>query len=357
MVAVFVEKMIAQGFRSVSVIGMGKNTGKTFSFNQLVMDAARLGIKTALTSIGLDGEEQDSLFHHHKPRITICPGQIVANAKSLILESGLDYEILATTGVMTPLGEVVLARARSSGQTILAGPATRFDLVLVKEKLEEFAVDLLLVDGAIDRRSLSVPVATDTTILAVGAEVSWDRALLLEKLCLQVKTLSLPAWNKPSLEPLLRETVMDTNVKVVLLAEDKLQSVISQESFFQAGYNFSEKINSETETVFVRGMLTDAILAKVLESVGEIGSVTILAADPTCVFLSRQSLLRITSRQASLKVLDTIHISAVTVNPFNSSFGQAEPLRLLRDVGQAVDPIPAYDLNLGIRYSPKKGGV
>lgn len=68
--------------------------------------------------------------------------------------------------------------------------------------------------------------------------------------------------------------------------------------------------------------------------------------------MSEQGFRRLASRQAVLKVLDSIHLSAVTVNPFNSRYGLADPLRLLADVGREVYPIPAYDLNLGICYKP-----
>jgi hypothetical protein len=77
---------------------MAKNTGKTYTFNQLVTEGQRLGIKMALTSLGLDGEERDSIQFHKKPSIKVYPGVVVANAKVLLLESQLDYEVMATTG-------------------------------------------------------------------------------------------------------------------------------------------------------------------------------------------------------------------------------------------------------------------
>ena len=138
----FVKEILDRQFRSISVIGMGKNTGKTFSFTQLLLDAGRLGLQVAMTTMGLDGEERDSLFGHDKPRITVRSGQIVANAKALLLDSGLDWEIVGTTGIMTPLGEVVLARALSTVKTILAGPGTRHGLAMVKRKLEAMGIDL-----------------------------------------------------------------------------------------------------------------------------------------------------------------------------------------------------------------------
>ena len=356
-VLVFVKKMLDLGFRSVSVIGLGKNTGKTFTFNQLLMEARQLGLRVALTTIGLDGEERDSLFHHDKPKIMVSPGQIVANARSLILESGLDYEILATTGIMTPLGEVILARALSAGKTVLAGPSTRHELALIKNRFEQLGIDLLFVDGAVDRRSLAAPMVTDTTVLAVGAEVAWDRPLLLEKLMLQLKVLMLPTWdnwNAPELK--LELGTLESEVKIVLLSAHGMQGIVTHEDFFHRPDILAAQIDRRTQAIFIRGMLTDDVLVKILASGAEVASQTLLVSDPTSVFLGKQGFHRLKSHHAVLKVLDAIHISAVTVNPFNSRFGLADPIRLLDDVGQAVDPIPTFDLKLGIRYRSKKEG-
>ncbi len=351
----FVEEILDLGFRSVSVIGLGKNTGKTFTFNRLLTDATQLGINLAITTIGLDGDERDSLLHHDKPQVLLSPGQIVVNARALILESDLDYEILGTTGVMTPLGEVVLARALSVGKTMLAGPGTRHELALVKKQLEELGVDLFLVDGAVDRRSLAAPMVTDTTILAVGAEASWDRSLLLEKLGHQMEILGLPAWQGqwPREE---REKICETDSKLVLLSDGVLQGTVTQQDFLHNPDSLAGQVTSGTQAIFIQGMLTDEVLLKILSCGSGAVTFTLLVSDPTHVFLSTQGFQRLRSHQAELQVLNAIRISAATVNPFNSSYGHADPFRLLADVGQAVYPIPTYDLNLGIRYRPREEG-
>ena len=348
-------QILHNNFRSVSVMGMGKNTGKTFTVNHLLMEGKQLGINSAITTIGLDGEERGSLSHHPKPQIMVSPGQIVANAKALLIESGLDYEILGMTGIMTPLGEIILARAQSGGKTMLAGPGTRHELAFVKGQLEQMGIDLLLVDGAVDRRSLSAPLVTDTTVLTVGTEVAWDRSTLMEKFGLHYQVLTLPAFAHPSIAPYLRGTPED--VKAVILSAQGLQGLVTHGDFFQNPDILSEYINQATQTVYVRGMLTADVLDKVLANATQATSLTILVADPTSVFLGKQSFQRLSSQNVILKVLDPIHISAVTVNPFNSTYGYADPIQLLKDLGQAVYPVPCFDLSLGIRYVQEEEDV
>lgn len=349
----FFAEILKSSFKSLAVIGLGKNTGKTFTLNQLLIEGRRLGLKTAITTIGVDGEELDSLFQHPKPKIMVSPDQIVANAKELLLKSNLDYEVLASTDIYTPLGEIILARILSHGQTILAGPSTRYELMLMKAQLEEVGADFLFVDGAVDRRSLAAPLATDTTVLAVGAEVAWDRSLLLEKFRHQYTLFTLSACPNRGLA--LKTKALTEDVKVALFSDCHLQHVLSHHDFFHKTELLSDYIDQGTETIYVRGMLTDEVLTKILANVAQVPALSILVSDSTSVFLSPQNLQRLLARPGSLQVLDPIHISAVTINPFNSSFGYVEAQGLLADVGQAVYPVPCFDLFLGRRYVPRKG--
>jgi hypothetical protein len=348
---VFLAEILKNRFQSVAIIGMAKNTGKTYTFNQLVMEGRKLGLQLALTSIGLDGEERDSLYLHKKPRIMVYPGMITANAKALLVSSGLDYEVLGATGVGTPLGEVVLSRILSAGRTILAGPGSVQGLAAVKRRLEAMDVDLLLVDGAVDRRSFSASVVTDTAVLAVGAEVAWDRTLLLEKLRHYLAVLTLPGLTDPAVAQLCKEAPEDA--KLMVLTADGCAYSVRSEEFFQQGGFLDRPEFKNAKLVYVKGMLTDAVLTKIWGSAARPASFTLAASDPTSVFLGPRSLAKLAAQGVALRVVDSLHLSAVTVNPFNSRYGYAEPVQLLQDVGRAVYPLPCFDLRLGLRYQPE----
>ena len=57
-----------QKYKSLSIVGMDKNTGKTVCLNYVLSRLKDLGVKTAVTSIGIDGERVDQVFGSHKPR-------------------------------------------------------------------------------------------------------------------------------------------------------------------------------------------------------------------------------------------------------------------------------------------------
>ena len=92
----------------------------------------------ALTSIGRDGERSDLVTNAKKPEIFVYDGTIIATAEKLLfpggnlsdsgndaqkngMNSGISREILDTTGMPTPMGEVIILRACSDGFIQLAG--------------------------------------------------------------------------------------------------------------------------------------------------------------------------------------------------------------------------------------------
>lgn len=342
-----VAEILSNHFRSVAIIGMGKNTGKTFTFNYLAQEARRMGIKTALTTIGLDGEERDSLFGHAKPSIPVWPGVIAATARGPLTVSGLDYEVLATTDLSTPLGEVVLAQILSWGKLILAGPSSGSDLLRLKELLDQFAVDLLLVDGAVDRRSLSAPLVTDTAVLAVGVEAAWERSLLLNKVAHQLRMLTLPGLDRSQCGPALESAPPGT--KLILVKQAGEARYVSQQELQVQSTLLADSLGSDVVLLLVQGILTDSLGARILGAKRH-SALTVAVVDPTHVFLSPDMLAELAAAGILLKVLDPIQLTAVTVNPFHSRRGQADPKQLLEDVGRVVHPLPCLDLRLGVRF-------
>lgn len=83
----------------------------------------RLRGTLGLTSIGRDGESTDVVTGTEKPGIFVREGTLIATARDMLRLGDVTTEILATTGIPTPLGEVVILRARSAGNVQLAGPS------------------------------------------------------------------------------------------------------------------------------------------------------------------------------------------------------------------------------------------
>ena len=57
--------------RSLSIVGLEKNTGKTVCLNYILGRLNQLGVECAVTSIGIDGEQTDAVYGSAKPELTL----------------------------------------------------------------------------------------------------------------------------------------------------------------------------------------------------------------------------------------------------------------------------------------------
>ena len=113
---------LLNGVQTMSIVGMCKNAGKTTMLNWM-LHHDRLQGTLGLTSIGRDGESTDVVTGTEKPGIFVREGTLIATAKDMLRLGDTTLEIMETTGIPTPLGEVVIFRARSDGNVQLAGPS------------------------------------------------------------------------------------------------------------------------------------------------------------------------------------------------------------------------------------------
>lgn len=124
--------------KTMSIVGMCKNAGKTTMLNWLLEQGKLQGV-LGLTSIGRDGESTDIVTGTEKPGIFVREGTLIATAKDMLRLGDITKEILMTTGIPTPLGEVVIVRARSAGHVQLAGPSITTQLKTVSKEFLTWA--------------------------------------------------------------------------------------------------------------------------------------------------------------------------------------------------------------------------
>ena len=110
-----------ESVKTMSIVGMCKNAGKTTTLNWILRQETDRVL--GLTSIGRDGESTDVVTGTEKPSIFVRRGTLVATAREMLRLGDVTKEILCTTGIPTPLGEVVIMRALSDGYVQLAGPS------------------------------------------------------------------------------------------------------------------------------------------------------------------------------------------------------------------------------------------
>ena len=141
----FVKNVVAH--KSVSVIGLEKNTGKTETLNYVLKRLKTTKKQIAITSIGLDGERVDNVTHTQKPEIIVTKGVIFVTSEKHFFEKQLTAEILDVSNHRTAMGRLITARALSEGKVILSGPSDTASVKRLICSLKKWNVDTTIEIG------------------------------------------------------------------------------------------------------------------------------------------------------------------------------------------------------------------
>ena len=274
--------------RTLSIVGMCKNAGKTTVLNWLLQNLG--GRVLGLTSIGRDGESVDVVTGTEKPGIFVPEGTLIATAKDMLPLCDITQEIVCTTGIPTPLGEVVLVRARSAGNVQLAGPSITSQLRTVSDLFFSLGAKQTVIDGALGRKSLGARAVAESVILCTGA--SYDMRM---------------------------EKVVQDTVNVF-----RLMNLPKAGSLPEASDKPLKDVLKESAEALIPGALTDAAVLPLLKS-GVLKNARLVVQDPSKVLLSPDTLDKLAVRGVSLETVDAAKTLCVTVNPVSAYGWRFDP--------------------------------
>ena len=301
-------------YRSVSIIGMCKNAGKTTVLNRIIEELNQTDRVLALTSIGRDGEDKDLVTGTKKPGISIRRGTMVATASDLILSHcDITREILDTTGISTPMGDVVILRARSDGSVQLAGPSITGQLARLREELFRLGADLVLIDGALSRKTLCSRKVTEATILCTGASYHRNMDTVVEDTAYHCRLLTLPETGDQETRDFARG--LGDFRGTVIFGADEPWTV-------PAGMALEDALRKPeargARAALFGGALTDFAMKPLLMSSAPLGGLTFLVRDSSKLLLKQENFEKLLRRGVELQVLDSVNLVALTVNPFSA---------------------------------------
>lgn len=323
----------------ISIIGLAKNVSKTTTLNYIIKNLK--GHKLGLTSIGRDGEKYDVITSLPKPRIFIEKGTYVATAQQSLDNSEIKVELVKKTGIETPMGEVLISKAITPGLIELAGPSINQQLSIVCKILRDLGCDVILVDGAFDRRAYATPLVSDATILSTGASVSENMNKVVDLTVHTVEILTLK--NETDKEILnLAKIILQTN-KVGIINKDKSIKKLGLITALDAAKEIADVLDEKAQLLVIKGALTDNLLENLMRLTSKYKGLTILVEDGTKLFLSKSTFNKFKKKGGILKVINPIKITAITINPISPEgykFNRSKFLSLLK---QNIN-IPIYDL-------------
>ncbi len=339
------ERIEQSGCKSVSVVGLAKNAGKTVAVNTIIRQCVEAGVTLGLSSLGYDGEKIDVLSRLAKPRIFVPEGTILATAADTLPRAAAGLEILATTNYITALGEVMLVRARESGHVEVAGPDSLAEMRHCIAAMQGLGCRLVLVDGALDRIGSAAPTITDGTVLATGAVAGGNMRRILIRSMHVKAILSLPGVSDPALRATAGAACQAGQLLVVDSAGVRQLPLIS--AIGHAAAVISHLSPAEPFSLVVPGAITDSLLGELLYHPRLVKQIRLVSPDPTHVFVGPEIWQKFLHFGGRVEVLKPITILAVTVNPTAPAGKSYAPREFALELARALAPLPVYDLFLG----------
>lgn len=333
---------LKEQYQTLSIVGMAKNAGKTTALNYLIEEAMDEEILLGITSTGRDGENTDLVTGTDKPRVFLDAGTIVSIPVKLYELSEAGLEILKMTGYSTPLGELMLCRVADSGYVQIAGPLNTKDHKDMCGQMRELGAELVLIDGAIDRKSIAAPGTSDAIILATGAVLSRSLKKVVQETAHIVGLYQLPVVEEGPVRALLSQAAAAE--KIALIKNGQLE-LLELKTGLAASRYLDEAIDEDTEYVYLPGALTSGVLSDI--STDKLKTVKFVMKDPTKIFIDAIAWQQLYKKGFSASVLENIRIAAITVNPFAPAGYSFEHDQLRMAMQEAVEDIPVIDVKSG----------
>lgn len=330
---------LSQKYQTISIVGMAKNAGKTTALNYLIEEAMDEGIVLGVTSTGRDGEGIDLVTGTDKPRVFLESDTIVSVPKQLYELADAGLEILKMTEYGSSLGQIMLCRVVTSGYVQIAGPVINASHEQMCREMLELGAELVLIDGAIDRKSIAAPGTSDAIILSTGAVLSRSMKKVVEETAHTVGLYRLPRLEDGEdkdiiLENSQRERLMITGGGTVRELECS--------TGLGAGKFLDSEIDEETSCIYVPGAFTESVVADI--SPGKLKEVTFVLKDPTRIFINSVSWGQLRKKGLQVKVLENINVAAITVNPVAPGGYAFEHEELLKSMQQMIPDVPVIDV-------------
>jgi hypothetical protein len=169
----------AAGARTIFVVGIGRQVGKTTALRAIYSAACEAGLRAGLASSG-------------KPRFRLQPQTAFVTARGSLPRSPA-VEILKLSRLQSPGGALLYARTASSAFYELVGPPTASGMREVVDELSAFG-EIVIVDGAVDRVA-ALAGSGGAIVVACGAAEAKTVQEAVEETAALVARLRVPRFD------------------------------------------------------------------------------------------------------------------------------------------------------------------
>ncbi|NLD20135.1 MAG: hypothetical protein GX663_07825 [Clostridiales bacterium] len=330
---------LSQKYKTISIVGMAKNAGKTTALNYLIEEAMDEGLTLGITSTGRDGESTDLVTGTDKPRVFLETGTIVSVPTQLYELADAGLEILRMTRYGSSIGQIMLCRVASSGYVQIAGPVINASHKEMCSEMLELGAELVLIDGAIDRKSIAAPGTSDAIILSTGAVLSRSMKKVIEETAHTVGLYRLPCMEDRDGRKIIEEHL--ANQQLLIISGEDVR-VLERKTGLGAGKFLDGEIDETTDFIYVPGAFTQSVVADINPK--KLKNVIFILRDPTKIFIGSTLWGQLRKKGLKVEVLENIDVAAITVNPSAPGGYAFDHTDLLKGVQEAIPDIPVIDV-------------
>jgi hypothetical protein len=252
----------------------------------------------------------------------------VLTSKTCLETTTAHYNILEQTSIRTALGNVILVEITKEGQILVAGPATKQQMISAVKVIQKYKPFKILIDGALYRKSIASRDVSDGIIFVTGASYSSDINIVVDTTKQIIDQYRKNNQNVPlKLYENIHENIITYNEKTDTIREFKVRLLNNEQKIL-------EMIDKDITYIYIPGALTDRIAGVLIKHHNELKNLSIIIQDSSFVLLSPKQYTNLEKIGIQLHVLKPIKILFVAYNPtspFNYSFDNLEFRALLRD--------------------------
>lgn len=294
-------------YNSCSIVGMAKNCGKTVVLNHILSYLQQKSICVGVTSIGLDGERVDAVTQTAKPEILLEKGTYFATSESHYKQRHIHSQIVASTRYPSPLGTILIGEVLEKGKIIISGPSDMYSTRSLINDFHRLGVGLVLVDGALSRKTSASPVVTDSMVLCTGAALSLNIDELVRQTEYTYRLISL-------------ETVDEALLAKLHNVEQGVWGITREGEIRKCAdtlFDIKEKcqeIAADFPRLYFTGILTSGVLEIIMDSCKSL-TIEIIMQDFTKIFLHQRLFHKFIANGGAFRVLYKTNLSALCINP------------------------------------------
>lgn len=330
----FIDKIL--NFRSLSIVGMEKNTGKTECLNYILRQLKKRNLNFFITSIGIDGESVDQVTNTQKPEIEVFEDSYFVTSETHYKQRLIVSEITDVSKERTSLGRLVTAKALNAGKIILSGPSNTSLLQKFIQKSVDYKTAICIIDGALSRLSSASPVISESMILTTGTAVSANVKTLVNKTVFTYNLINLPQFQCNHTEAL-------SDIKSGLWAIDSQNEIHDLEipSVFLLS-QYKDKMFEYGNILYASGAVSDKML-NFLKSQKQCSDITLIVKDFTRLFITKEAYHGFIRKGGKIKVLHKTNLIAVCINPTSPQGITLDSEELKNSLQKEIN-VPVFDI-------------